>query len=143
MKAIIIYNTKTGNTEEFARKMEDILKKYNFEVNNYRDKNIKSSVYNQEDFFDSCDLLCFGSCVHAMSAAFSFKKFLKKMPKQNLEGKKLICFATSGAQSAWIKACKKIQKYLPKCDHIGNIGCAEKENEKALKDFEELIKKYN
>ena len=141
MKAIIIYNTKTGNTEEFAKKMEDILKKYNFECNTFRDKNIKSAVYNQVDFFDAYDLLCFGSCVHAMSAAFSFKKLLKKMPKQNLDGKKLVCFATSGAQNAWIKACKKIQKYLPKCEHIGNIGCAEKENEKALKDFEELIKK--
>ena len=40
MKSIIIYNTMSGNTEELANKMKDILEKNGHQVDIYRDKEI-------------------------------------------------------------------------------------------------------
>jgi len=141
MKSIIIYNTRSGNTEELANKMKDILQKNGHEADIYRDKDIKSQIQNNEKFFDSYDLLVFGSCTHAMAPARSFKSLLKVIKKQNIQNKKLICFGTSGGSDLWKKACKGIQKRFPQLDHIGDIGCVERDNDGAMKEFEELVKK--
>jgi flavorubredoxin len=141
MKAIIIYNTMSGNTEELANKMKLTLEKYNHTVDIYRDKNVKDKIKRERDFLKPYDLLCLGSCTHAKTAAFSFKKFLKIVAKQNLENKKLICFGTSGGANVWKKTCESIENKLPQLEHIGNIGCLEKENEDAVREFEEIIKK--
>jgi len=41
MKAIVIYNTRSGNTQELAEKMKKVLEKNNHESEIYRDKEIK------------------------------------------------------------------------------------------------------
>jgi hypothetical protein len=65
---------------------------------------------------------------------------LKKINKLNIDGKKLICFSTSGHGQG--KASnKKIKKKVSKLDHVGSIGCDKLENENALKEFEEIVKK--
>ena len=140
MKTIIIYNTKTGNTEELANKMKGILEKHGHEVDIYRDKEVLSKIQTQENFFDLYELLCLGSCTHAMAPAIKFKKFLKLISKENLENKKLICFGTSGGPNFWKKACNGIRKRVPQLDHIGDIGCKERDYEEAIKRFEEIIK---
>lgn len=141
MKALIIYNTMSGNTEDLANKMKSILEKYNHECDKFRDKNIKLQVKENSNFFDSYNLICLGSCTHAFAPAISFKRFLKKIPRENLANKKLICFATSGNKNAWKTTCKKIQKKIPELEHIGNIGCIEKENDDAVSALEDLMKK--
>jgi hypothetical protein len=40
----------------------------------------------------------------------------------------------------WKKTCKSIKKRVPELEHIGDIGCSMRENDEAVKDFEELIK---
>lgn len=141
MKSIIIYNTKSGNTEELANKMKDILQKNGHEVDIYRDKEIKSQIKNNDKFFEPYDLLVFGSCTHAMAPARTFKNLLKDIQKHNLQNKKLICFGTSGGGDMWKKACNGIQKRVPELEHLGDVGCVEKDNNGAIKDFEELVKK--
>ena len=140
MKSIIIYNTRSGNTEELGNKMKDILEKYGHECDIYRDKNIKVQIKKQQDFFNSYDLVCFGSCTHFWAPAIMFKLFLKIIRKQNLKNKKLICFASSGDIKSWVKTCKKIQKKFTQLEHIGNIGCSYRENEETIKNFDEIIK---
>ena len=141
MKSIIIYNTKSGNTEELANKMKDVLQKNGHDVDIYRDKQIKSQIKNDDKFFDPYELLVFGSCTHVMAPARTFKSFLKVIKKQNLQNKKLICFGTSGGPDMQKKACSGIQKRIPELEHLGDVGCVEKNNDGAIKDFEELVKK--
>ena len=63
-KAIILYSSITGNTEQIAQKFYDVFKAYNFDVqlekvHPSRDW-VKEPVY-----FDDCDILCIGSPVIA------------------------------------------------------------------------------
>ncbi|MFX0071825.1 MAG: flavodoxin family protein [Candidatus Hermodarchaeota archaeon] len=141
MKSIIIYNTMSGNTEELANKMKDILEKNGHQVDIFRDKEIKSQIKEQENYFKPYDLLILGSCTHAGAPAMSFKSVVKLIGKKNLENKKLICFGTSGSPTMWKKTCKSIKKRVPELEHIGDVGCSMRENEEAVKNFEELIKK--
>lgn len=141
MKTIIIFHSKSGNTEELANKMKDVLGKSNHECEVHQAKSIKNQLINEEGFLNSYDLLCLGSCVHANSPAMGFKKTLKKMHKDSLKGKKLICFSTAGSPNTWEKTCTKIQKLVPQCEHTGNVGCKKRENQSAIKSFEEIVKK--
>ena len=64
MKAIIIYNTMTGNTKAIANSMKKIFEKYNHECDIYRDKEIRNDVEKNPQYFESYDILCLGSCTH-------------------------------------------------------------------------------
>jgi flavodoxin len=139
MKGIIIYNTKSGNTELLGNKMKEILEKSGHEIDIKRDKEIKDQIVNESSFLNPYDLLCLGSCTHFIGPAFSFRKILKKINKLDVEGKKLICFATSG-HGKGKPTNKKIKKIMSKLEHVGTIGCDKLENENALKAFEEIVK---
>lgn len=140
MKGIIIYNTKSGNTELLGNKMKEILEKSGHEIDIIRDKKIKPQIESDPDFLEPYDLICLGSCTHFLGPAFSFRKILKKVNKLNIDGKKLISFATSG-HGQGKGANKKIKKKMSKLEHLGKIGCNKLENENALKAFEEIVKK--
>ena len=140
MKGIIIYNTKSGNTELLGNKMKEILEKSGHEIVIKRDKEIKDQIESESDFFNPYDLICLGSCTHFVSPAFSFRKILKKINRLNIDEKKLICFSTSG-HGQGIASNKKIKKKMSKLDHVVSIGCDKLENENALKAFEEIVKK--
>lgn len=139
MKSIIIYNTKSGNTEELANKMKDVLEKNGHNTDIYRDKDIRPEIESNENFFDPYDLLVLGSCTHAMAPAISFKGLLKVIKKRNIKNKKLVCFGTSGGPNFWARTCKGIRKRFPQLEHMGDIGCVERNNEEAITDFEELV----
>lgn len=139
MKTIIIYNTRSGNTELLAKKMKEILEKYGHECQIFRDKAIKSKIKSQPNFCESYELICLGSPVHAAGPAFSFRKFLKTLSKLNLREKKLIIFATSGSPNMWKTTCEKIQKKIPNTKSLGIVGCIRRENESAIKDFDAII----
>ena len=141
MKSIIIYNTRSGNTELLGTKMKEILEKYGHECDLYRDKNIKTQILTQNDFLSPYNLLCIGSCVHGNAPAFfPFRKIMKKIATLDLTNKKMIVFATSGGPKGWIKTCGIIRKKLPNINPIANIGCEKKENKEALKNFDNIIK---
>jgi flavodoxin len=131
----------TGNTEELAMKMKDVLEKNGHEADIYRDKDIKSQIKEQENFFDPYGLLCLGSCTHAGGPAMGFRSIAKSIGKKKLENKKLICFGTSGSPTMWKRTCKSIKKRMLELEHLGDIGCSMRENKDAIKQFEELVKK--
>ena len=138
MKAIIIYNTRSGNTKELAEKMGDIFEKYGHECDVFRDKKIKKTPNIVEDY----DVLTVGSPVHVWGPAFfPFRGLLKKIRKLNIESKKLICFSTSGGKNAWKRVCNSIKKRLPNFDHIGSVGCVKRKNDEAIRSFDEIVKK--
>ena len=122
--------------------MKDLFQNQGHECDIFRDKSVKSRVIDV-DFFNPYEIICLGSCTHAMSPAMVFKSFLKKIPKEGQQNKKLVCFATCGAKSEkiWNRVCNKIKDKVPQFDHIGNIGCRERDNEAAVKNLEEIVKK--
>ncbi len=141
MKSIIIYNTRSGNTELLGKKMKEILEKYGHECEIHRDKTIKKKILPQDDFLPSYDLICLGSCVHGNSPAFfPFRKITKKIASLDLKNKKMIFFGTSGGPKGWLKSCQFIRTKITNINHIANIGCIKRENEEALKNFDNIIK---
>ena len=130
----------SGNTEELANKMKDVLEKYEHEVVVLRDKKLKSQLKENEDFLAAYDLLCLGSCTHADAPSSGIKRVVKAVAEKKLQNKKLLCFGTSGGPTNWKNACKRIQEALPDFEHVGDVGCLERENEDTINDFEELVK---
>lgn len=139
MKSIIVYNTMTGNTEDLAYKMKEALESYGHQYDIYRDDKIYLNVRNDLEFFRSYDLICFGSCTHALSPAISFQTFLRRVKKHKLKDKKLLCFATSATPNSWEITCKKIHQMFPELNHIGNIGCTQRNNENAIESFKLIL----
>jgi flavodoxin len=132
MKSIIVYNSMTGNTKELAYKIKEVLKSNGHQVEIYRDDKIYLKVRNNLEFFKLYDLLCFGSCTHALSPAFSFQTFLNRVKKHNLKNKMLLCFATSATQGGWKITCQKVKKMFPELHHLGDIGCTQRNCENAI-----------
>jgi flavodoxin len=140
MKTIIIYNTMTGNTKAIAKKMKEILEKYNHQCEVYRDKEIKNEIQAKPQYFDSYDLICLGSCTHGGQPAISFKSFINSIKTYDLGGKSLICFSSSGFPSIWKGTCNNIKNSFPEMNHVGNFGCSFKSYDSTMKDFEDLVK---
>ena len=142
MKAIIIYNTATGNTRAIANKMKEILIRYNHDCEIYRDSDISTRVRNNPHYFDPYDLICLGSCTHAFQPAFSFKTFIQKIKRYDLRDKQLICFSSSGAPGVWEGTCNVIKKEFHSMKHIGNFGCSLRNYDSTIRNFEELVKTF-
>lgn len=140
MRAIIIYNTATGNTKAIAYRMREILEKYNHKCDIYRDKDIYNAVKNNSHYFDSYNILCLGSCTHGFQPAISFKTFIQNFKHYDLKGKSLACFSTSGGPGFWEGTCNTIKNNFPTMNHIGNFGCSLRNYASTIKNFEELVK---
>jgi flavodoxin len=140
MKAIIIYNTMTGNTRLIATKMKKVLEKYSHECHLFRDNEIQTEVKKNSMFFNDYELLCLGSCTHGGSPAISFNSFMKSFINYDLDGKSLICFSSSGFPNIWKNTCNKIKVNFPHLKHIGNFGCTLRKINPAIKNFENIIK---
>ncbi|MDD1777981.1 MAG: flavodoxin domain-containing protein [Candidatus Helarchaeota archaeon] len=137
MKAIIIYNTKSGNTEALGKKIKEMLESKGITSEIHRDKDIKKTP----NIVESFDLLCVGSPCHMGGPAFfPFRGFLKNLAKLDLKNKKLLCFATSGDEEKWPITCDKIKKRLPQLEHLGNVGCVETSIETAVPEIDRILK---
>ena len=143
MKAIIIYNTATGNTRAIARKMREILIKYNHQCDIYRDSDIKNQVRNNPRYFDPYDLICLGSCTHGFQPAISFKALIQNIKHHDLKDKFLVCFSSSGAPGVWEGTCNSIKSNFPTMKHKGNFGCSLRNYASTIRNFEELVKNLN
>ncbi len=137
MKAIIIYNTRSGNTEALGQKIKEKLEAKGITCEIYRDKEIKKTPNIVEPF----DLLCVGSPCHMWGPAFfPLRGFLKKLAKLDLKNKKLLCFATAADEKNLPITCDKIKKRLPQLEHLGNVGCVKKEIKTAIPEIDRIIK---
>jgi flavodoxin len=82
MKSLVVYYSKSGNTEKVAKAIA---------------MGLKAELKKIEEIEDvsSYDLICIGTPVHAFAPAKSIKKFLKELP--DLPGKKGAGFCTMHA----------------------------------------------
>jgi flavodoxin len=137
MKAIIIFNTRSGNTEALGKKIKEILESRGITSEIHRDKEIKKTP----NIVESFDLLCIGSPCHMYGPAFfPLRGFLKKLAKLDLKNKKLLCFATAAEEENWVKTCDNIKKRLPQPEYLGNVGCVRKSIETAISEIDRIIK---
>ena len=143
MKAIIIYNTATGNTRQIAKKIREILEKYNHKCDLYRDKEIKDEIKANPQYFDSYELICLGSCTHGNRPAKSFIKFMSTIETYDLTGKSLVCFSSSLGPEGWKETCNEIKEKFSEMNHLGNFGCVSKKYNSTIRNFEEFVKTLN
>ena len=105
MKAIVVYDTKFGNTEQVAKGIAKVL---NADV--IRVSDVKASKLKEYDIF------AFGCPIHAWRMSSGMKKVLKKLEGKSFAGKKAATFDTKIDSRFAGNAAKKIQKKLKKLD---------------------------
>jgi flavodoxin len=103
MKALVVYDTKFGNTKQVAEAIAEVL---NAEVINV--SAIDPSKLRQYDVF------AFGCPVHAWNMSSGMKKALKILEGESFVGKKVGTFDTRIASRFAGNAAKKIQSKLKK-----------------------------
>jgi flavodoxin len=105
MKAIVVYDTKFGNTKQVAEGIAEVL---NAEIINV--SAIDPSQIKEYDVF------AFGCPVHAWNMSSGMKTALKRLEGESFVGKKAATFDTRIASRFAGNAASKIQKKLKKLD---------------------------
>jgi flavodoxin len=83
-KAVVLYNSRGGNTEKVAKQIAEGLG-----AECYNHKNIPNLA--------SYELVVVGSWVMMGRISFAGARYLRKLQRKNIEGKKVALFFTSGA----------------------------------------------
>ncbi|MFX1554428.1 MAG: flavodoxin family protein [Promethearchaeota archaeon] len=108
MKALIIYDTKYGNTKKVAELIGDGLKIV--EENVITVENVKEVDLNKDETYD---LILFGSPNHMGAHTTNVKKFIKNLSKASVKGKSFAVFDTYMGKD-FEKAVKKMEKQINK-----------------------------
>ncbi|MFW9877853.1 MAG: flavodoxin family protein [Candidatus Thorarchaeota archaeon] len=108
MKALIVYDTKYGNTKKVAELIGEGLKI--IEENEVIIENVKEIDLNKDKVYD---LILIGSPNHMGSHTESVRKFIKRLPKGSLKGKSFAVFDTYISKD-YEKAVKKMEKQINK-----------------------------
>lgn len=106
MKALIVYDTKHGNTKKVAELIGEGLK--TIEENEVTIENVKEIDLNKDEIYD---LILVGSPNHVGSHTKSVKKFIKGLPNASLKGKSFAVFDTYMSKD-YEKAVKKMEKQI-------------------------------
>lgn len=107
-RAVVIYDTKFGNTEKVARALAEGMKRH--EVNVDCSKIDEVNISKLGDY----DLLAVGGPMHAFGLSKPMKDFLKKLENMNTSGKKAFAFDTKLKSRLAGSAGKRIEKKLKK-----------------------------
>jgi flavodoxin len=105
MKAVVVYDTKFGNTEQVAKGIAQVLSGNAIRVTDVDP--LKLKVY---------DVFAFGSPTHAWNMSSGMKAFFKKLKGESFAGKKAATFDTKYKSRFAGSAAKKIQSKLKKLD---------------------------
>lgn len=105
-KAIVIYETRYGNTERIALALSGGLKSGGIPTDCVKVQEIDVAQLDQYDF------LAIGGPTHGRGISDKIKKFLKEIEKINLQGKKAFAFDTRFRHKIYSSAAKKIQEKL-------------------------------
>lgn len=108
-RAIVIYDSRYGNTEKIARSLERGLKASGVETLCSRD----SQVFT--DLLKEYDLIAVGGPTEFVSASRPMKDFLDKLKKANLGGKHGFAFDTKLDSRISGSAAGYIEKHLKHC----------------------------
>ena len=105
MKAIVIYDTKFGNTEQVAKGIAKVLMAEVIKVSEVNPAQLKAY-----------DIFAFGSPTHAWNMSSGMKAVFKKLKEESFKGKKAAAFDTKYNSRFAGSAAKKIQGKLKKLD---------------------------
>jgi flavorubredoxin len=105
-RAIVIYDTKFGNTEKIARALARGLEKQGVKVDCVKTDDVDM------DKLVAYDFLAIGGPTHAFGVSKPMKAFLEKLKRVDIKGKKAFAFDTK-YKSWWAgSAGKRIEKTL-------------------------------
>jgi len=105
MNAIVVYDTKFGNTEQVAKGIAKVLNADIIKVSEVEPSKLKAY-----------DIFAFGSPTHAWNMSSGMKKALNKLKDHSFEGKKAAAFDTKFNSKFAGSAAKKILGKLKKLD---------------------------
>ena len=106
MKALIIFDTKSGNTQQVAELIADGIN--SVEGNETEVVNVKDFKPNEDK---SYDLMLIGSPNHMGSHIKSIKKFIKNLSSSSVKAKSFAAFDTYMSKD-FEKAVKKMEKQI-------------------------------
>lgn len=108
VKALVVYDSKYGNTEKIAKALAAGLESGMVKVDI-----VKADMVKFDDL-NAVDLLCVGSPVHAWSASKPVKEFLERLKSiEGLTGKKAFAFDTKFSEGKLAgSAGRRIEKEL-------------------------------
>jgi menaquinone-dependent protoporphyrinogen IX oxidase len=104
MKALIVFDTKHGNTQKVAELIADGIK--SVEGNEIKVANVKDVDLNEDGTFD---LIVIGSPNHVGSHVKSIKKFINNLPRATIKFNSFAAFDTYMGKDLE-KAVKKMEK---------------------------------
>jgi flavorubredoxin len=141
-KAIVVYDSKFGNTEKIAKAFSEGMRRNGLSVDC-----TKIDAVNPTKLADY-DLLAIGAPTQAFSISGPMKDFLKKLEKVNLKGKDGFAFDTRLGNPLAGSAAKGIEKKLkefqvtivrPRASaNIKTVGGKTGLEENAEKEFEQI-----
>ncbi len=105
-RAIVVYDTKFGNTEKIARALARVMKKQGAKVDCVKADEVDVDKLVEYDF------LAIGGPTHRRNASAPMKAFLEKLKSVNSRGKKAFAFDTRRRHWLAGSAAKEIEKTL-------------------------------
>ena len=111
-KAIIIYETRSGNTEMMAKAIETGLKESGVEVG------LKKGARANADDLKDMDAIVLGSPTYVRNLIAAMKTFLFEMDKADLKGKVGAAFGSYGWSGESIEILTETMKNLAEMDVI-------------------------
>lgn len=107
-KAIVIYDTKFGNTEKIAKAISQGLKEQGLKTDCVEVSKVEVNKLTEYD------LLAIGGPTHVFGMSSHIKEFMKKLEEINLQGKNAFAFDTKFKSRFYGSAAKKIEERLRK-----------------------------
>lgn len=105
-KAIVLFDTKFGNTEKIAKALALGMEKQGINVDCINVENA------QIDKLSEYDLIAIGGPTHGFGMSAPMKTFIKKLENLNLRNKSAFAFDTRTGSRFWGSAAKGIEKRL-------------------------------
>ena len=107
-KAIVLFDTKFGNTERIAKALALGIEKQGIDVDCVNVENV------QIDKLSEYDLIAIGGPTNGFGMSEPTKRFIKKLESLNLRNKSAFAFDTKTGSRFWGSAAKGIEKRLKK-----------------------------
>ena len=135
-KAVIVCDTRTGNTEIMAKAIEEGMKEAGVQVLSKRIANAKV------DDLDDADAVVLGSPTYHRDLIPSMKRFLFEMEKADLRGKVGAAFGSYGWSGESIQMMADTMKHIFEMDVVEpGLKLQRRPNESGLKQAKEFGKK--
>ena len=105
-KAIIIYDTKFGNTEKIAKSLASGMNEQGIEVDCVKVEDVQINKLTEYN------LLAIGGPTHGFGMSKPIKEFIEKLEHVDLQDKNAFAFDTKNSSRFWGSAAKGIEKRL-------------------------------